>query len=137
MITEQQVKEITDDGVFDADEALKVRTLVIDDDGVVDKDEMERVQEIVDGIDQTEAIKIEEVRNLYADCLKNRFLLDEGSPGTIDEDEKTEITDLMLGDGSVGPLEAYGLGYLYHEHEEPKPEWLKAHAGAYPYTPAE
>lgn len=93
----QELKnEILADGIIDAEEAARIKTLIYED-GKIDKDEADFLFELNDATSGKE--NSPEWKNIFVEGISDYVLGDDNSPNEIDEEEAKYLLEKMEGDG--------------------------------------
>ena len=109
------VTELTDDGVIDSAEVVKIRADLYEDDKI-DREEMDILFEINDLV--TGNANCPEYIPLFAKAIKDGVLADDVSPGVVDEDEADYLIEKMGADGQVDAAEKAALQLILDEATE-------------------
>ena len=96
------VKDIIEDGVVDADEVVTLRTELYAD-GVIDRDEADALFEINDAVSGNDNDPT--FYALFVEAISDHLLLDDVSPGEVDDDEAAWLISSVEGDGQVDGVE--------------------------------
>lgn len=96
------VLDIIEDGVVDADEVATLRTELYAD-GVIDREEADALFEINDAVSGNDNDPSFDV--LFVEAISDHLLLDDVSPGEVDDDEAAWLISSVEGDGQVDGVE--------------------------------
>lgn len=96
------VQDIIEDGVVDADEVVTLRTELYED-GVIDRVEADALFEINDAVSGNDNDPTWNA--LFVEAISDHLLLDDVSPGEVDDDEAAWLISSVEGDGQVDGVE--------------------------------
>lgn len=102
-------KAIIDDGVVDAEEVKQLHERLYDD-GTIDRDEADMLFNINDAV--SGKANDASWQALFVQAISDHVLLDDDSPGEIDEDESNWLVKRIEGDGKLDDCEKALLANL-------------------------
>lgn len=105
----QLVRDIVEDGVVDADEALRFEAVVFAD-GTIDREEADAAFEINDAVSGND--NSPEWTRVFVRTLASYVLEDETTPGVIDEEEGNYLLTRIGADGNYDEVERALIGHL-------------------------
>lgn len=121
------VQAIIEDGKIDADEIQQLKDNLYTD-GTIDRDELDAVFQINDAVSDN-AENDPSWPNEFARIVADGVLKDENSPGVIDSEEATYLTEKIMADGGVDTAEKAALQLIRTEATSIVPEFDEAMKG--------